>query len=226
MSGLGIAGDALPLLAALTGLALLLMGIAAWRGRWTLWLAGYSIAVLVLLVAFFFRDPVRGGERGPSIFLSPADGRVVGVERVLEPEYLERDAIRVSIYLALYDVHVQRSPVNGVVDYVERRAGRFAPAWSDRAGENESTAIGISTGQVRVLVRQVAGTIARRIVTYAEEGERVEQAERIGLIRFGSRVEAYLPVEAEVTVSEGERVRAGATVIARMPPEQTTGRSP
>lgn len=225
MTGLGIASDAVPIMAGLTVVAVLLFILASWRGRWPLWLAAYFITLLVLATAFFFRDPARPGERGPYVFLAPADGRIVSVERVPEPDYLQDDAIRVSIYLGLYDVHVQRSPVAGVVDYVEHRPGRFAPAWSERAAENEATAIGISTGRERVLVRQVAGTIARRIVTYVEEEERVEQSERIGLIRFGSRVEAYLPADADISVSEGDRVRAGATVIGRLP-QQTSRRSP
>lgn len=225
MTGLGIASDALPLLAGLTTLGAVLLGLAAWLGRWRLWLAGYALIVLALATAFFFRDPDRPGERGPSVFLSPADGRVVGVERVHEPRYVRGEAIRVAIYLGLLDVHVQRSPVGGVVDRMEHSPGRFAPAWSDRAAENEATAIRISAGEQRVLVRQVAGTIARRIVTYVQEGQQVEQSERIGLIRFGSRVEVYLPAHADVVVSEGDRVRAGSTVIARLP-RPATRRAP
>lgn len=217
MTGLAIAADAVPLILGLGALALLLFVLGTVLGRWSLWFTGYSVVVLALAIAFFFRDPGRTGERSPSVFLAPADGRVVAVERVPEPGYLGGEAVRVAIYLSILDVHIQRSPVNGVVEYVEHRPGRFAPAWSDRAAENESTAIGISTGQVRVLVRQVAGTVARRIVTYVDEGERVDQAERIGLIRFGSRVEAYLPVDAEVVVAAGDRVRGGSTVIARRP---------
>ena len=223
MTGLGIAADAFPLLGALTASALLLFLLATWLGRWPLWVVGYVVTLLVVAGAFFFRDPPRSGERGPGLYIAPADGRVVAVDSVRETEYLEGPALRIAIYLSLFDVHVQRSPADGVVDYVEHRRGQFAPAWSDRASENEATAIGINTGQARVLVRQVAGTIARRIVTYTEEGELVDQAERIGLIRFGSRVEAYFPVDAEPTVAVGDRVTAGSTVIARALP---TGRTP
>lgn len=215
MTGPGIAADAVPLLLGLSAVALALFILGSWLGRWSVWAVGYGFAILALATAFFFRDPARVGERGPELYLSPADGRVVAVERIPELEYLGGEAVRVAIYLALYDVHVQRSPVDGVVDYVERRPGSFVPAWDPRAGENEATAIGINTGEVRVLVRQVAGTLARRIVTYVEEGELVDQAERIGLIRFGSRVEAYLPADVELSVTEGDRVRAGATVLAR-----------
>ncbi len=225
MSGLGIAGDAVPLLTGLAALALLLFVLASWLGRWGIWTLGYAAAVLALAVAFFFRDPARAGDRGPDLFIAPADGRVVEIERVPHPEYLGREAVLVAIYLGLLDVHVQRSPVDGVVDYVDHRPGRFAPAWSERAAENEATAIGINTGQVRVLVRQVAGTVARRVVTYVEEGERVDQGDRIGLIRFGSRVEAYLPADARLLVRPGDRVRAGLTVIARTP-TPATGSTP
>lgn len=221
MTGLGIAADAAPLLMGLAVLALTLFFLASWLGRWPLWLAAYSFVVLAVATAFFFRDPVRVGERGPQVVVAPADGRVVAVDSLVEPDYIGGDAIRIAIYLALYDVHVQRSPVDGVVDHVQHRAGGFAPAWSGRASENEATIIGISTGRVRVLVRQVAGTVARRIVTYVQEGDLVDQAERIGLIRFGSRVETYLPPDAEPAVREGDRVRAGATVIAKTPEPAT-----
>jgi len=217
VSGLSLAADATPLIYGLGALALLLFLVASWLGRGSLWFTGYAVVVLALAVAFFFRDPAREGERSPALFLAPADGRIVAVERVPAAEYVGGEAVMVVTYLGLLDVHVQRSPVDGVVEYVSHRPGRFAPAWSDGAAENESTAVGISTGEIRVLVRQVAGTVARRIVTYVEEGELVEQAERIGLIRFGSRVEAYLPVDAEVAVKEGDRVRAGVTVLARLP---------
>lgn len=219
MNAFGIAPDGFILFGGLALLALTLFVLAFRLGRWWLWVSGYALAALALAIAFFFRDPTRVGQRGPHLYLSPADGRVLAIERVFEPEYLDTAAIRVSIYLSLLNVHVQRSPVDGVVDYVEHRAGTFAPAWSERAGENESTMIGINTGEVRVLVRQVAGTVARRIVTYVEEGDLVDQADRIGLIRFGSRVEAYLPQGVEPAVAVGDRVRAGATVLARVSTE-------
>lgn len=215
MSTFGIAPDGVAFFGGLAALALLLFVVGIRLGRWPVWAAGYFVAVLSLAVAFFFRDPARVGERGPLVHLSPADGRVVGIEQVVDGRYLQGPAVRISIYLGLLDVHVQRSPVDGVVDFVEHRPGAFAPAWSERASENESTMIGIDTGEERVLVRQVAGTVARRIVTYVGEGEPVDQGERIGLIRFGSRVEAYLPPDVEVTVTVGDRVRAGTTVLAR-----------
>lgn len=218
MSGIGIAADAHVLLAVLTTLSVLLLVGGSWLGRWPLWVGGWVVAIAVLCVAFFFRDPERPGERGSALYLAPADGRVLAVEDVEEPLYVGGPATRVSIFLSLFDVHVQRSPVDGVVELVERRPGRFAAAWSEEAeSQNESTLIGIRAGEDRVAVRQVAGLVARRIVTYVEEGERVEQGERIGLIRFGSRVDAYLPPDAIIDVQEGDRVRAGTTVIGWRP---------
>ena len=218
MSGLAIARDAYLPLAVLALLAVLLLALASWRGRWPLWVAGWSLAAAALAVAFFFRDPERPGTRGPLVYLAPADGRILAIEQVHEPEYLRGPATRVAIFLSLFDVHVQRSPVDGVVDFVSHRPGRFAAAWSDEAeSENEATLIGINVGEQRVLVRQVAGLVARRIVTYVEEGELVDQGQRIGLIRFGSRVDAYLPVDAVIEVREGDAVRAGQTVLARRP---------
>ena len=218
MNGLAIAPDAFLPLAVLAVLAVGLLVVAGWLGRWPLWVAGWTVAAVALSVAFFFRDPVRAGDRGTALYVAPADGRILAVEQVMEDEYLRGPATRISIFLGLLDVHVQRSPVAGVVDFVEHRPGRFAPAWSDEAeSENESTLIGINAGQERVLVRQVAGLVARRIVTYVEEGELVDQGQRIGLIRFGSRVDTYLPVDAVVDVEAGQTVRAGVTVLGWRP---------
>lgn len=218
MSWIGIASDAFVPLLVLVVVALGLLLLAGWRGRWALWVAGWSVAALALAVAFFFRDPERIGQRGPALYLAPADGRVMAVEQVDEPEYLRGPATRVSIFLSLFDVHIQRSPVDGVVDYVAHRPGRFAAAWSETAeSENEHTLIGINAGEERVLVRQVAGLVARRIVTYVQEGELVDQGERIGLIRFGSRVDAYLPADAVVDVRAGDHVRGGTTILGWRP---------
>ena len=214
MTGLGIAADAHLPIALLAVLSLILLVAATWAGRWWLWIAGWSVVVVALAVAFFFRDPDRPGDRGPALYLAPADGRILAVEQVMEPDYIGGPATRISIFLSLFDVHVQRSPVAGVVERVERRPGRFAAAWSEAAeSENESTLIGIRTGEERVVVRQVAGLVARRIVTYVEEGDDVEQGERIGLIRFGSRVDLYLPADAVIDVEAGTRVYGGQTVL-------------
>ncbi|HUG39882.1 MAG TPA: phosphatidylserine decarboxylase [Longimicrobiales bacterium] len=218
MNGLAIAADAFLPIAVLCSLSLVLLVLASWLGRWSLWVGGWSLAAAALVVAFFFRDPERPGERGSALYLSPADGRVLAVEQVEEAVYLRGPATRVAIFLSVFDVHVQRSPVDGVVEVVEHSPGRFAAAWSERAAlQNERTLIGIDTGEERVVVRQVAGLVARRIVTYVREGERVEQGQRIGLIRFGSRVDAYLPPDAIVDVLPGDRVWGGTTILGWRP---------
>jgi len=126
----------------------------------------------------------------------------------------------VSTFLSLFDVHVQRAPVGGVVEYRTYRPGRFHPAWQARAGrENEQASIGIDAGGYRVLVRQIAGAVARRIVTYVEPGERIGQGDRIGMIRFGSRVEIYLPAGTRLRIRPGDRVYAGRTVLGELAAE-------
>lgn len=213
MSGLGMAAGGGTVLITLAALALLLFLLASWLGRWSLWAGAYLLVAATLAAAFFFRDPVRTGVREPHLFLAPADGRVVAVGRVPEPEYLRGPALRIVIDPALLDVHVQRSPVDGVVDYVARRPRGSAVDGTGAASGAGATSIGINSGEVRVLVRQVAGTLTRRMVVHAEEGDRVSQGERIGLIGIGSRVETYLPADASVDVEVGDRVRAGKTIL-------------
>ncbi|HSH46040.1 MAG TPA: phosphatidylserine decarboxylase [Longimicrobiales bacterium] len=215
MSGLAIAPEGYIFLGVLAGGSILLLALGAILGRWWLWAAGWTVAAAALAVTFFFRDPERVGERGPDLYLSPADGKVLAVERVEEPEYIQGPALRVSIYLSLLDVHVQRAPVAGTVEYVEHRPGGFAPASTEVATGNERTTIGIDAVDDRVVVRQMAGLVARRIVTYVNEGDPVDQGARIGLIRFGSRVDAFLPMGTEPVVEPGDRVQAGVTVLAR-----------
>ncbi len=133
-----------------------------------------------------------------------------------EPTYVGGPAKRVAIFLSIADVHVNRYPVSGVVELRNYERGTFGLAWRDEAGRrNERASVGISAPAGRVLVRQIAGRVARRIVTYPEVGDRVEQGERMGIIKFGSRVETFLPTEAEILVQEGQHVRAGVTVLAR-----------
>jgi phosphatidylserine decarboxylase len=178
---------------------------------------GWAVAALcAAAVAFFFRDPERRGPRGPGIVVAAADGRVVGVRTVDEPMYLGGPAHRIAIFLSIADVHVNRYPVSGVVERKLYHRGRFGLAWREEAGEeNERATLGFESPHGRVLVRQIAGRVARRVITYAEVGDRVEQGERMGIIKFGSRLETFVPTSARVAVREGDTVRAGVTVIAR-----------
>ncbi len=203
--------------------AALVLAAVAWAaavgvGGWLHAVAG-ACTVLALFVAFFFRDPRREGPDDPGAVLAPADGRVVEIEEVDEPVFLRGRCRRISIFLSVFDVHVQRSPVSGTVEHRSYRPGGYAVAWKPKASEeNEQASVGLGCqGGGRVLVRQIAGLVARRIVTDPEEGARVARGERIGIIRFGSRVDTFLPLEWPMTCRVGERARAGRSVLARRP---------
>jgi phosphatidylserine decarboxylase len=184
---------------------------------WSLWLLALVLTVLTLWVAWFFRDPERAGERGPGVVTSPADGRVVMITDVDEPAFLHGRATRVSIFMNVFNVHVNRYPVGGTVRFVHYNPGKFLNAALEKSSlENEQMSVGIESGPTRVLVRQIAGLVARRVITYSREGEQVEQGERMGLIRFGSRVDVFVPTSAAIAVQVGQETVAGVTVVARL----------
>src|SRR5262249_34967626 len=179
--------------------------VAVSRRSWPIWLAAFLLTVIALWVAYFFRDPERTGERGARLVIAPADGKVVQVTEVDEPSFMQGRALRISIFMNVFNVHVNRYPVSGVVRYVHYNPGRFVNAAAEKASlENEQMSVGIEAGSNRVLVRQIAGLIARRIVTYSKEGDRVEQGQRMGIIRFGSRVDVFLPPSAVIRIRVGE----------------------
>jgi phosphatidylserine decarboxylase len=188
------------------------------RRSWPVWLLAFVLTVLALWVAYFFRDPERTGERGGQIVIAPADGKIVQIADVDEPDYIAGRARRVSIFMNVFNVHVNRYPVTGVVRYVHYNPGKFFNAAADKASlENEQSSVGIETDGHRVLVRQIAGLIARRIVTYSKVGDQARQGDRMGIIRFGSRVDVFLPLDAAVRVRVGEVTTAGVTVLADLP---------
>ena len=193
-------------------------GLALTRRSWPLWLLAFALTVVALWIAYFFRDPERMGERGEQLVIAPADGKVVHVTEVDEPSFMGGKTLRVSIFMNVFNVHVNRYPVTGVVRYLHYNPGKFLNAATEKSSlENEQSSVGIEAGSNRVLVRQIAGLIARRIVTYSKEGERVKQGDRMGIIRFGSRVDVFLPTTAHVRVRVGEATFAGITVIADLP---------
>jgi phosphatidylserine decarboxylase len=181
--------------------------------------AGIAAAVVTLFVAWFFRDPDRQAPDGDHLLVSPADGRVIGVEKGVYKEYLPDACQKVSIFMNVFNVHVNRIPLDGVVEKVVYTPGRFMNASFDKASEfNERNALTLRTpGGLRFVVVQIAGLIARRIVSTAETGSRVHRGERYGMIQFGSRLDLYLPVNCTIRVKPGNRTRAGETVIAEMP---------
>jgi len=190
------------------------------RRSWPLWMLAALFTVLALWVAYFFRDPERTGERGARLVIAPADGKVVMVTDVDEPAFLHGRATRMSIFMSVFNVHVNRYPVDGVVLYVYYNKGKFFNAAAEKSSlENEQMSVGIESGSHRVLVRQIAGLLARRIVNYSREGEQVTQGERMGIIRFGSRVDVFLPTAASIRAKVGDLTAAGSTVIAELPGE-------
>ena len=180
--------------------------------------AAISLALLAFTVAFF-RDPRRVATVNASLIVAPADGRVVEITRAAEPHFLRGNAKMVAIFLSVFDVHVQRAPLAGEIKLVRYQPGKFLDARNPQAGAlNESRLVGIESADgFRVTVRQIAGKIARRVVGWSGEGARVARGERIGMIRFGSRVELYLPATVEIAVAIGDAVKGGETIIARRP---------
>ncbi|MCY3548736.1 MAG: phosphatidylserine decarboxylase family protein [Gemmatimonadetes bacterium] len=180
-----------------------------------------GLLMLTLFVVYFFRDPERRIPADPDVVVSPADGTVMSVREVAGEAagtgFTGGTATRVTIFLSIFNVHVQRAPLGGRVDGYDYRPGRYLPAWRDEASsENEQASLALATAEGPVVVRQIAGLVARRIVTYPREGDSLERGERIGLIRFGSRVDLFLPPEWAVTVGAGDRVRGGETPVAHI----------
>ncbi len=186
----------------------IVLGLVAWP--WALlWL---PIAVWVIA---FFRDPVRTGPRGEDLVIAPADGKVVSIVQIEESDFHAGTVTRVAIFMNVFNVHVNRYPASGSVDYRRDNPGRFLNAASEKASlENEQNSLGLVTVRGKILVRQIAGLVARRIVTDHSEGEKVRQGDRLGLIRFGSRVDLFLPLSADIRVAVGDHTKAGQTVVA------------
>ncbi|MCX5766761.1 MAG: phosphatidylserine decarboxylase family protein [Gemmatimonadetes bacterium] len=192
--------------------------LAVTKRSWPLWLLAFLLTLVALWVAYFFRDPERTGERGDTLVIAPADGRIVHLTEVDEPSFVHGKALRISIFMNVFNVHVNRYPVNGTVDYVHYNPGKFLNAAVEKSSlENEQMSVGITSGPRKILVRQIAGLIARRIVTYSKPGDAVRQGERFGLIRFGSRVDVFVPTNAKIRVKIGETTASGTTVLAELP---------
>jgi phosphatidylserine decarboxylase len=195
----------------LVALAVILF-VVGWK------IAAAVVAVAALFVAYFFRDPERKPPRIAGAIVSAADGRVSVIEEVEHPAFPGGRARRISVFLSLFSVHVNRSPIAGQVESVEYRPGRFHNAFLEAsARENERNRIQFRNSSYGVVVDQIAGVLARRVLCYCHAGDTVAQGERIGLIRFGSRTDTFLPLEAEVRVKKGMRVHGGESVLAIMP---------
>jgi len=180
----------------------------------TLFVTGLSF-VLTFFMAFFFRDPERIIPGGEGILVSPADGKVIGIKDVAEKTYLAAEAKEISIFMSPLDVHVNRAPCDGKVVTVRYSPGKYMAAYKDDASvKNENIVMILDRGEGKVLVRQVAGFVARRAVCRVKEGDMLKRGDRYGIIKFSSRLDVYLPRDAEIKVNLGDRVKAGETVIA------------
>jgi phosphatidylserine decarboxylase len=173
---------------------------------------------LTVWVVAFFRDPARPGPRGEQLVIAPADGKVVSVIPIEEPDFLKGPSTRISIFMNVFNVHVNRYPADGTIAWQAYTPGAFLNAATEKASrENEQSSIGLATARGPILVRQIAGLVARRIVTDGSTGQAVRQGDRMGLIRFGSRVDVFVPPGVRTRVTVGQTTRAGQTIIAEWP---------
>jgi len=215
---LSIAREGYVFVAIAAAAAAVVFALALSRRSWALWLLAIVFTILSLWVAWFFRDPERSGERGSQVVVSPADGKLILITEVDEPNFVKGRALRLSIFMNVFNVHVNRYPVDGVVRYVHYNKGKFLNAAAEKSSlENEQSSVGIESGPHRILMRQIAGLIARRIVTYSKAGDVAKQGERMGIIRFGSRVDVFLPVDSKLRAKLGQITSAGTTVLADLP---------
>ena len=206
---LPIAAEGVPFVAG-AGAVFLLVYLAGWM------IPALFFMALTLFILWFFRNPERNIPSGKDLIVSPADGRIIGISHETEARILRKRLIRISIFMNLFNVHVNRIPCSGRVLDISYNPGRFLSANRDKASlENEQNAVVLeTTGGDQILFVQIAGLIARRIVCRLQKGERVETGQRFGLIRFGSRVDVYLPTDAAIKVSVGQKVKGGESILA------------
>ena len=198
------------------GISLLVVAVIVWYGTHFISLTALP-ALLAAFMVWFFRDPSRTVPSGPGLIVSPADGKVEQAEWI---ETTSGSRVRISIFLNVFDVHVNRVPVSGIVTLAEYREGQFLNALdAESAVHNEQTLVTVDTGEYSVSFKQIAGLLARRILCNLREGDRVTRGERMGLIKFGSRMDVLLPASVQLRVKAGDRVKGGSSVLAYMPPE-------
>jgi phosphatidylserine decarboxylase len=202
------------------GLPLVVLAAVGYVLSWPV--AGTILLLLAIFVFSFFRDPERAIPASPGAIVSPADGRVVVLK---DEDFAGRPGKRISVFLAIWNVHVNRSPAAGTITAMQYRPGKFFAAMLERASlENEQNVFTLKTETGEMVFKQIAGLIARRVVSWKKPGDTVARGERIGLVRFGSRVDIWLPKEAEILVRVGENVKGGSSVLAQWPAQQPAAR--
>ena len=214
-----IAREGLPFI--VVGLAVTAILVAAslrWDSWW-LFSAGALLALLTLFTIFFFRDPSRRVIAEPNLLLAPADGKIVSIDTLENHPYVGGRAVKISIFMSILNTHINRIPTSGTIDYVQYNPGKFFAAFKDKASQlNEQTEIGIiSQAGYKIVVKQIAGFIARRIVCKLREGDTVSAGDRFGMICFGSRADLLVPADSDLQVHMGDHVKGGLTVIGRLP---------
>lgn len=200
------------------GYRFIIMGLLiALLGLWAGWLFLFLGLLLTGFFLYFFRDPDRPAPTGEGLLLSPADGRVISLERLREERFLKQPAQKLSIFMNVFDVHVNRAPVAGQVLGTAYQPGRYLAANRPEApDQNEQLAVHLkTTNGAEVVMVQIAGLLARRIISYVQEGDTLDRGERVGLICFGSRVDLYFPPECQVQVRVGQKVKAGSSILGR-----------
>jgi phosphatidylserine decarboxylase len=180
------------------------------------WVAAFSLCITFFMV-FFFRDPERNAPKGKGLFVSPADGKIILIKDIHEKDYLKSDSKEISIFMSPFDVHVNRAPCEGEVSVVHYSPGKFMAAYKDDSSiKNENIVMVLKGKNGNILVRQVAGFIARRAVCKAKVGDILKTGERYGIIKFSSRLDVYLPVDTKIKVHLGEKVKAGETILGEI----------
>jgi len=184
--------------------------------KWIVYILSFALFVIIVQ---FFRNPHFDIDLDEKSVLCPADGKVVVIEEVTETEYLKDKRIQVSVFMSPVNVHVNRNPISGVVKYFKYHPGKYLVAWHPKSStENERTTVVTENADgMQVLFRQIAGALARRIVWYVKEGDKVKQGDQFGFIKFGSRVDVFLPLGSKINVEIGEVVKGGRTVLAELP---------
>lgn len=199
-----------------------IIGILAYKFLFAIpvlfWLVFWITFLIWLWIISFFRLPSRVHVHGEEKITAPADGKVVVIEETFEPEYFKDKRLQVSIFMSPMNVHINRNPISGVVKYMKYHPGKYLVAWHPKSStENERTTIVLGNERTEILMRQIAGALARRICYYVREGDEVKQNDEFGFIRFGSRVDIYFPIGTKIDVKIGDKVKSGITILSHFP---------
>ncbi len=196
------------------GIALILFAVWAYSAEMIIFLFAAIFLLLSLFLAFFFRDPERKVPDGENLILSSADGKIISVKPFDNLEFVGEKGTLVSVFMSVFNVHVNRAPISGNVRYFKYNPGKFHPAFKDKASlENEQTELGLENEHGKIILKQIAGIIARRIVCKVKPGDLVKAGQRFGMVKFGSRVDLFLPENVEIKVKLKQKVKAGETII-------------